>query len=78
MSYMLEGLLEILLVVVGAFGFVFLVVIAPAIALDSYQCGKYQKMTGKETRYEALTCYVETKRGFMPYSELQYREVTNE
>lgn len=63
--------------VIGAmFGAVFSVVIGVISVLEAYQCGKYEAVTGKPTRYEGLTCYVQDKAEWYSWAEYKHRLVT--
>lgn len=70
----MKELLLFLSIVVGGL----ILVIGSVVMLESYQCDNYSKITGKKTKYSALTCYVQTSKGMIPYDEMKARSVTNE
>lgn len=48
-------------------------------AVARYQCGNFQKITGKETRYALLdSCYVSTSEGWQRWDEYKVRAVASE
>ncbi len=56
----------------------FALAILLVMAINSYDCSQYKKVTGRETVGSFGTCYVKTGKGFIPRDELEYRAVTNE
>ena len=43
---------------------------------ESYQCSKYEAVTGKPTRYEGLSCYVQDTGSWYVWAEYKHRLVT--
>jgi len=71
-DYVLPSLFIVVVVMLA----VFAGVIALFTALEHYQCGKYESVTGKPTRYEGLSCYVQDTGNWYAWTEYQHRLAT--
>lgn len=56
----------ILIIILGS-------VIMGARAIDNVSCSNYSQMSGNETEYKVMTCYVRYEDGFIPYEEYKAR-----
>lgn len=65
----------------------FFLIIVPALVLAAavieitgrYQCGNYQEVTGRKTKWVVLdSCYVETDRGWQHWGEYMQRAAASE
>lgn len=43
---------------------------------ESYQCSRYEAVTGKPTRYEGLSCYVQDTGNWYAWDEYKHRLAT--
>ena len=62
--------------VVVLFVVLFAALVGGAAALEAYQCVKYESVTGKPTRYEGLSCYVQDTGNWYAWTEYQHRLAT--
>lgn len=44
--------------------------------MEAYQCNVYQGVTGKPTKYEGLSCFVQDGGNWYAWTEYKYRLVT--
>lgn len=44
--------------------------------LEHYQCGEYESVTGKPTRYEGMSCYVQDTGNWYAWAEYKHRLAT--
>lgn len=64
--------------------FLFLLIVAVGLSLlldyhYSYQCGNYQKITGKETKHVFMdACYIATSDGWQRWDEYKIRAAASE
>ena len=59
----------------GVMAVFFSVIIGIATTLEMYQCSKYESVTGRPTRYEGLSCYVQDEGTWYMWSEYKNRLV---
>lgn len=64
-----------LLCIVGAMVVFFSAIIGIFTTLEMYQCSKYESVTGRPTRYEGLSCYVQDEGTWYMWSEYKNRLV---
>lgn len=55
---------------------VFAVALGLSTTLEHYQCGKYESVTGKPTRYEGMSCYVQDTGNWYAWTEYKHRLAT--
>lgn len=60
----------------ACFVVLFAALVGGATALEAYQCGKYESVTGKQTRYEGLSCYVQDTGNWYAWTEYKHRLAT--
>jgi hypothetical protein len=54
----------------------FAIAIGVGAIFDSYQCSRYEKVTGKPTQYEGLSCYVQDGGSWYAWTEYKHRLAT--
>ena len=47
-----------------------------SVGFDAYQCASYEAVTGRQTRFEGLSCYVQDTGNWYAWTEYQYRLAT--
>lgn len=52
------------------------IVVGIGAAFESYQCTKYETVTGRPTRYDGLACYVQDGGAWYAWAEYKHRLAT--
>lgn len=70
---------EIFVPIFGSIAFIIVLVFVPIVYFDMASCSAYSEMTGRQTKYKMLTCYVQKENlQFVPKEEFDLRAITNE
>lgn len=81
MDGLLEGLKAagVFLLAMLALCVLFVAIMIPMAIAESWSCSKYEQVTGRETEFAGLSCYVRDATGHMvPKDEYNARAITNE
>jgi hypothetical protein len=77
MRYFFDDVIFAILLTVGVAALFFSLVIGLCAVLESYQCAKYETVTGKPTQFTGLACYVQDNGGWYSWTEYKNRLVAN-